>query len=58
MGIGPTTSFLPRMRSTTELLGLDGGGKRIRTPEAITQLIYSQPPLATWVSHRAFRLEL
>ncbi|GEM_PF-6831151 len=54
MGIGPTTSFLPRMCSTTELLGHSiGGGGGIRTPEAISQLIYSQSPLAAWVPHRA-----
>ena len=51
--IGLSTSFLPRMRSTTELLGPEtGGGGGIRTPEAMTQLIYSQSPLTTWVPHR------
>lgn len=43
------------MRSTTELLGhACGGGGGIRTPEAMTQLIYSQSPLATWVPHREY----
>ncbi len=56
--IGLSTSFLPRMRSTTELLGqgTTGGGGGIRTPEAMTQLIYSQSPLTTWVPHRACKL--
>ena len=30
----------------------DGGGRRIRTSEGISQQIYSLPPLTTWVSHR------
>ena len=32
--------------------GFYGGGGRIRTFEAITQQIYSLPPLATWVPLR------
>ena len=55
------TSPLPRECSTTELLEHynasafphrepHGGQREIRTPEGVRQLIYSQPPLATWVS--------
>ncbi len=32
--------------------GLTGGGRRIRTFEALPQQIYSLPPLTTWVSHQ------
>ena len=45
------------VRIPTELRGLDvlpgtpvGGRRRIRTAEGVCQLIYSQPPLATWVT--------
>ena len=43
----PATSNL-----TQTHLRKDGGGRRIRTFEGISQQIYSLPPLATWVSLR------
>ena len=55
MGIEPMTSFLPRMRSTTELRGpihngrllckLMSGPGRTRTCEGVRQRIYSPSPL-------------
>ena len=41
-------------RSFGAIAGKSGGGEGgIRTPEGVRQLIYSQPPLAAWVPHRA-----
>jgi hypothetical protein len=57
VGIEPTTYALPRRCSTPELLGPGsaaavGGRGRIRTPEGLRQLIYSQPRLTTSVPAR------
>src|SRR2546426_11736286 len=60
VGIGPTTSRLPSVCSATELLERNAAVPRVArwagrdsNSRRRSQLIYSQPPLATWVPARA-----
>ena len=46
-------AILPRMTHSTRTEPYAGGQARIRTLEAISQQIYSLPPLATWVPARS-----
>jgi hypothetical protein len=46
------SSFGCAQRAVGVFLRIGGGG--IRTPEGISQQIYSLPPLSTWVLHRRY----